>query len=169
MLLLRSKSLFNYLALASLFSVFNAYSEDLDFNAAVEDCYKGSASECELAGAFLYKNKDYKKAEKDFKMACEGNNSKGCNELAHMYLEDVLGKASYSSAISFFEKGCALNYAGSCNNLGRIYESKKYGQYDLKKARASYEKACYMGESLACSNLGRILADPKNPDKNLRK
>ena len=45
MLLLRSKSLFNYLALASLFTCFSANSEDLDFNAAVEDCYKGSASE----------------------------------------------------------------------------------------------------------------------------
>ncbi|MBP5243179.1 MAG: sel1 repeat family protein, partial [Succinivibrio sp.] len=153
----------------SIFSSFCAYSEDGEFKSAIEDCYKGNTSECEFAGTFLYKNKDYKKAEKYLTIACDGKSSKACHLLAEMYFKESLGKDLYDSAVVFFDKGCNLNYAGSCNNLGKIYETRKYGHYDLSKAQNSYEKACYMGFSEGCSNLGRILNDPKNPKRNQRK
>ena len=50
-------------------------------------------------------------------MACDGQNSLGCNLLGYIYRDAMGVKANKAKAQALFKKACALGNQDGCNNV----------------------------------------------------
>ena len=60
---------------------------------------------------------DFVIARELFTMACDGQNSLGCNLLGYIYRDAMGVKANKAKAQALFKKACALGNQDGCNNV----------------------------------------------------
>ena len=143
------------LVLVFLLVVSFAYSSDVK---GLEDkCEKGeSIVPCDLAAeAYFYgegAEKDYSKALKFFKKACDGGLYNACFNLGAMHEEGYGVKSDVKTAMKFYELSCEGDFGEACEALAQIYEKEKDGQ----KTIFYREKGYKFGAWLSCEFMAKF-------------
>lgn len=113
---------------------------------------------CESHGANLYFNKkDYNLAIKYLTIACNLNDSNGCDIAGLSYLRNN----DYDKAIKYYEKACKLDLARGCYMLGESFKSMHihnfdYGLEHKYKVADYFEKACNLNSGEGCRGLASL-------------
>lgn len=132
-----------------------AYSSDV--KELENKCEKGeSIVPCDLAAeAYFYgegAKKDYSKALKFFKKACDGGLYNACFNLGAMHEEGYGVKSDVKTAMKFYELSCEGEFGEACEALAQIYEKEKDGQ----KTIFCREKGCKFGAWLSCEFMAKF-------------
>ena len=142
------------------------------FALTVLACNQGDARQCFNAGTISKTEGDYDSAIKFYNKSCDANDSKGCNNLAYLYLEGKGVKRNIKIAKKFSNKACSLGNNIACLNLGKLYYSNKGGLgRDLNKSLSFFEIACKNGNMEGCYNVGAIYGydRPLSKEENIKR
>jgi len=95
--------------------------------------------------------KDYDKAFKYYKIACDNNDSVACSNISWLVISKKIKNAKLDDAKFYAKKAMQIDPKNSSayNDLG-IYYNKIY---NYKLAYENFKKACDMNNSWGCSNL----------------
>lgn len=105
------------------------------------------------AGDSAYFAQDYLEASRQYKVACDGGDPRGCADLGYLY-DSGLGVAqSDAIAFGYYDKGCDGNQAFACANTGVFYESGRSVAKDHARAFGLYQKGCDL-EEYYCTYVG---------------
>ena len=112
--------------------------------------------------------KNYEKAIGFYRMACDGGNALGCNNLGRMYKEypGTYEKFKNEKAIKFYRMACDGGNALGCNNLGVMFKRGLGTKKDYEKAARFYKMACDDDLAEGCVNLGRMFKGGKGVRRN---
>jgi len=118
----------------------------------------------------IYYNKiyNYELAFKNYKIACDMNNSWGCSNLAWFYSNGKYVAKDKAIALKYYEKSCKLGNKESCEKLV-IYGYEIYKKNDYPKAAFLFDLACKNGAIYGCRNLGVLYLNGEGVEKNLTK
>ncbi|WP_456479423.1 tetratricopeptide repeat protein [Nautilia sp.] len=81
------------------------------------ECMKGNAFACGQYGQFYYEKKNYAKAAKLYKKACDGGSVEGCGNLGLLYGNGKGVPKYYYKAYEYLMKAAKKGYSASQNNL----------------------------------------------------
>jgi len=138
-----------------------AFASEITQN-ALADCENGEMSACADLGE-IYQNGfegeavDYEKALKFNQMACEGEDSSGCANLALMYVGGQGTVKNSAKATELFERACEGGQIFACRNLGHMYVEGDGVDKDLQKGAWFLDAACGNGDFIGCVYLARYL------------
>lgn len=145
-----------------------------DAKQCLEQCEKGHAGSCGLAGiqhsrGVAGAKADDAKAKELLGKGCDGGDSNSCFNLGLMWMNGRGGSKDPAQAAKLWEKGCAEADAASCNLLGNVYETGQGAAKDEAKALALYTKGCEGGSDDACGKAGRMTLDGRGGSKDVAK
>ena len=107
-------------------------------------------------GKAFYDNKEYDKAFKSFKKACDGGDMDGCRNLGVMYECGNGVEKNEQKAAELYKKACDGGKMLGCYNLGVMYAKGSGVEKDFGKAAELFKKACDGGDMNGCRNLDII-------------
>jgi TPR repeat protein len=123
----------------------------------------GSPERCAQLGEDVYfgRNgpKDYERAAKLFRRACEGGHARGCYGLGVLYNRGEGVARDAERAATLFRRACEGGHALGCNNLGVLYAKGEGVARDAERAATLYRRACEGGRAVGCSHLGLSYAE----------
>lgn len=106
-------------------------------------CKKGIPGQCFNLGIFHQDRKDYKKAKKYYKFACDGGYADGCYNYGYLFMDGIGGVEDHEVMVKYYKKGCVFGQWRACNFLSTIYLKGIPGvDKDSKKAIFWAEKTC---------------------------
>lgn len=117
----------------------------VDATAAIERLAPTVVAAYEAADA-AYFAQEYGEAARQYRIACDGGDPRGCADLGYLYDSGLGVEQSDALAIDYYRQGCEGDQAFSCANEGVFYESARSVAEDLGRAIALYEKACGLNE-----------------------
>lgn len=116
-----------------------------------KDCVKGSADACSAVG-YLYQegilgvSKNYSKAKKYYKKACEMDANWGCRNLGEMYYKGTGVRQDYYKAKELYLKSCNAGNDYCCYLAANMFIDGKGGKKDFHKAHEIAVKTCGDGK-----------------------
>lgn len=140
-----------------------------------KDCDNGIIKQCATLSVLSYSDgfnghtykKDILKVFHYGKIACAGNDGKGCFFLAQSYL-DKHDRDEFK-AFEYYKKSCSLGYADGCFGVAYNYEKGIGTRLDYKKAIKFYQKAIELGDKGSYVNLGIMYFNGNGIKKDVEK
>ena len=127
----------------SLIVLLNA--ENLDEMCQSEGDIRANLTSCYKAAVKIYNSsnddKDFKKLQKIFLLACENDMKEGCYSAALIYLN------GYNDMVSEINKTIILNRYDSFLNYALLYNGKKE---DKTTAKSYFQRSCELGFKKGC-------------------
>ena len=108
-------------------------------------------------------------AIKLFRVACDGGNMLGCNNLGTMYQKGQGVPQEYSKAVDLYQQACDAGVMIGCYNLGTMYQLGRSIPRDQNKAVKQYQQACDGGYIDGCYRLGFMYQEGKGIPQNQNK
>lgn len=126
---------------------------------AMDLCNKGVMKACDAYGVLQLtsiKGGDARKrAEKEFRKACDNGEWRGC-----YHLSTIDGIISYKydrpEAEKFYQKGCTAGEIVACVNLARIWWEFLPAPTNYEKAKKLLDWGCRKGDDLSCQPFGPV-------------
>lgn len=98
--------------------------------------------------------KDFKEAARQYQIACDGGDMRGCNNLAVAHIAGSGVAQNVSLGESLYEKACDARFAISCSNLGYHFSDNRYSATDDARAFGFFDRACASGDFDGCYMAG---------------
>lgn len=114
---------------------------------------------CHQVGLHYLDQKDLKKAEDYFNLACLNKNSKSCFNYA-LFLE----KKSDPKSEAYFDNSCKLGLGLGCFHLGELQKKKK----SPKKMLQNFVRGCNLGHEQSCHQASVAYFDRKEHSESLK-
>jgi len=111
--------------------------------------------------------KDYDKAFKYYKIACDNNDSVACSNISWLVISKKIKNAKIDNAKFYAKKAIQIDPKNSnaYNDLG-IYYNKVY---NYKLAYENFKKACELDNKYGCYNLAGLYEKGNGVNKNISK
>ena len=135
-------------------------------------CSKENAQICTKLGNKYISGREarnFKEALKYYKRGCEGNDNRGCSNVAYMYENGFGVKKNYKKARNLRKKRCKNGDFSECSKLGNIYKNGDGVKKSYDKALQFYKQGCDGGNSDGCTSLGLMYKNGFGVKKNYKK
>lgn len=134
------------------------YEKQKDYISALQNydiaCKHGVNDGCFAAGLIQgssNKRSDFPLAADYYKISCENDHWKSCNNLGRLYEDGTEVEQDSKKSLLYYYRACDHNHPTACYNLGLYYQHKKSSIEDANVAEAFYEKSCQLGDQDACN------------------
>ena len=103
---------------------------------------------------------EYELAEGYYKIACNGDLARACDNLATLYLNgDKTHKSKPLEALPYYIKACTLDNGYGCLMSGNLKSERIHTLKDLNATVGYYKRACDLGYGDACHALNEEKTD----------
>lgn len=85
-----------------------------------------------------------------YKIACENDHWKSCNNLGKFYEEGKRINKDNAKGFFYYYRACEHGHAIACYNIAQYYQFGKISPIDMNMAIIYYDKACQLGNRDAC-------------------
>lgn len=110
-------------------------------------------------GVKAYERADYGEAFSKFSLACQGNETQACEQLAVMYHTGKSVQKDTQKAFELYVKACDGKSKYACSMAGGMKNVGEGVKKDIDGAIELLQKACELGEGHACSVVGAFYLD----------
>lgn len=85
-----------------------------------------------------------------YKIACENNHWRSCNNLGIIYEEGKRINKDNAKGFFYYYRACEHGHAIACYNIAQYYQFGKISPADMNMAIMYYDKSCLLGNRAAC-------------------
>ncbi len=107
-------------------------------------------------GDDAYYAENYSVAYRQYKVACDGGNALGCNDVGYIYSNGLGLLEDDAEARKYYKRACDMGRALGCKNFATLLNNGHGGAENDQLARTYYTIACDGGNADACSSLADL-------------